>query len=85
MKHLSVLQVSVLVVVLLQIDLESGIILMVVKFNLLGVVTLFIEIDWMMEQYDFIVDQVVYYPQMEDTDVQSQAIKEIQQIFLFKF
>ena len=75
MKHLSVLQVFILVVVLLLIDLESGIILMVVKFNLLGAVILFIEIDWMMEQYDFIVDQVVYYPQMEDIDVQSQAIE----------
>ena len=63
--------------VLLLIDLESGIILMVVKFNLLGVVILFIEIDWMMEQYDFIVDQVVYHPQMEDIDVQSQAIEII--------
>ena len=50
---------------------------MVVKFNLLGAVILFIEIDWMMEQYDFIVDQVVYYPQMEDIDVQSQAIEII--------
>jgi hypothetical protein len=77
MKHLSVLRVSVLVAVLLQIDLESGIILVVAKFYLLVVVIPFIEIDWMMEQYDFIVDQVVYYLLMEDTDVQSHVIKEI--------
>ena len=77
MKHLSVLQVSILAVVLLQIDLGSGIILMVVMFDPLVVVIHFIEIDWMMEQCDFIVGQVVHYLQVEDTNVRSQTIKEI--------
>ena len=76
MKHLSVPRFSVHAVVLLQIDLESGIILMVVMFDLLVVVIPSIEVEWMMEQYDCIGDQVAHYHPVEDTNVQSQAVTD---------
>ena len=81
MKHLSVLQTFVPAVALHQIDLENGIILMVAMFDLLVVVIPFIEVVWMTEQYDCIVD-LVHYLQVEDTNVVSRTIKEIRQTFL---